>query len=86
MFPKEFHRILILQVLIGGVQGMKKLFAWSNELWKCSMRPGTKFNKFLIVGRLTTFNTVNWGSQEEGYNFQGFQTAFIMENIFQSAT
>lgn len=23
MFPKEFHRILILQVLIGGVQGMK---------------------------------------------------------------
>ena len=59
----------------------EKLFARSNESWKCSIRPGTKFNKFLLVGLLRTFNTTNCGSPEKGYNFGGLQAAFTMENI-----
>lgn len=50
----------------------EKLFARSDESWKCSIRPGTKFNKFLLVGLLRTFNTMNCGSHEKGYNFGDF--------------
>ena len=59
----------------------EKLFARSNESWKCSIRPGTKFNKFLLVGLLRSFNTMNCGSHEKGYNFGGLHAAFTVENI-----
>lgn len=48
------------------------------------IRPRTKFNKFLIVGFLRTFNTMNCESQEKGYTFQGFQTAFTWTIFFVS--
>lgn len=41
-----------------------------------------QFNKFLTVELLRNFNAMNCESQEEGYNFQGLQTAFTMEKIF----